>query len=220
MSVLEARELYRFFHSGEEEVKALRGIDLTLGAGEMIALVGPSGSGKSTLLHCLAGLDEPDGGAVYLMNQPISRQSEITKTKLRAKYFGVMRQKDNLISHLSVEENMAMVQALTSHSKESDRKNILDHIGIGKRANSLPAQLSGGELARAGLAVALVCQPKILLLDEPTGEVDSETEADILTMLKDFQRDGGAIVIATHNAAAAKSATHVIKMKDGKIANG
>ena len=220
MSVLEARELYRFFHSGNEEVKALRGVDLKLGAGEMIALVGPSGSGKSTLLHCLAGLDEPDGGAVYVMNQLMSRQSEITKTKLRAKYFGVMRQKDNLISHLSVAENLLMVRSLTFNSQPSRQQNILERIGIAKRANSIPAQLSGGELARAGLAVALVCQPKILLLDEPTGEVDGETEADILKMLGDFQREGGAIVITTHNAAAAKSATRVIKMKDGKVNNG
>ncbi len=219
MSVLEARELYRFFHSGEEEVKALRGVDLTVAAGEMIALVGPSGSGKSTLLHCLAGLDEPDGGAVYVMGQPMSRQSEIIKTKFRAKYFGVMRQKDNLISHLSVAENLLMVQVLAPQPNSSHQKNILDRIGIGKRANSLPAQLSGGELARAGLAVAMVCHPKILLLDEPTGEVDSETEADILNLLSDFQIDGGAIVIATHNAAAAKRASRVITMKDGKISN-
>ena len=220
MKVLEARELYRFFHSDEEEVKALRGVDLTLDEGEMIALVGPSGSGKSTLLHCLAGLDEPDGGAVYVMGQPISRQSEITKTKLRATYFGVMRQKDNLISHLTIAENMAMALALAPHSKEADQINILDRIGIDKRANSIPAQLSGGELARAGLAVALACHPKILLLDEPTGEVDGETEADILKLLENFQREGGAIVIATHNVAAAKCATHVVKMKDGKIDNG
>ena len=220
MSVLEACELYRFFHSGHEEVKALRGVDLSLNAGEMIALVGPSGSGKSTLLHCLAGLDDPDGGAVYVMDQPMSRQSEIIKSKLRAKYFGVMRQKDNLISHLSVAENMSMVHALKSPSKPSQQNSILDRMGIAKREESLPAQLSGGELARAGLAVALVCRPKILLLDEPTGEVDGETEADILNMLGDFQREGGAIVIATHNAAAAKSATRVIKMKDGKVSNG
>ena len=220
MRVLEARELYRFFHSGEEEVKALRGVDLSLNAGEMIALVGPSGSGKSTLLHCLAGLDDPDGGAVYVMDQLITRQSEITKTQLRAKYFGVMRQKDNLISHLSVVENMAMVRALTSNPEPSDQMNILDRIGIAKRANSLPAQLSGGELARAGLAVALACQPKILVLDEPTGEVDGESEADILNVLGDFQRDGGAIIVATHTAAVAKRATCVFKMNDGKITNG
>ena len=220
MSLLEARELYRFFHSGDEEVKALRGVDLSLNAGEMIALVGPSGSGKSTLLHCLGGLDDPDGGAVYVMDQLMSRQSEIIKSKLRAIYFGVMRQKDNLISHLSVAENMSMVYALASDSQPFHQQNILERIGIAKRGNSLPAQLSGGELARAGLAVALVCQPKILLLDEPTGEVDGDTEADILNMLGDFQREGGAIVIATHNAAAAKSATRVIKMKDGKIGNG
>ncbi len=220
MIVLEANELYRFFHTGEEEVKALRGVDLVLHAGEMIALVGPSGSGKSTLLHCLAGLDDPDGGVVCVMGQIMTRQPEITKTKLRAKYLGVMRQKDNLISHLSVSENMLMVRTLTSHSQTSYQDNILYRIGMDKRAHSLPAQLSGGELARASLAAALVCQPKILVLDEPTGEVDVETEADILKALSDFQIEGGAIVIATHNLAAARSATHVIKMKDGKISNG
>lgn len=220
MIVLEAGELYRFFHTGQDEVKALRGVDFTLSAGEMIALVGPSGSGKSTLLHCLAGLDEPDGGTVSVMGQPMSRQPEITKTKLRAKYFGVMRQKDNLISHLSIAENMSMAQALTSNAGSLNQQNILDRFGIAMRANALPAQLSGGELARAGLAVALVCQPNILLLDEPTGEVDGETEAAILNVLDDFQREGGAIVIATHNAAVAKRATRVFKMKDGKISNG
>lgn len=220
MIVLEAGELYRFFHTGQDEVKALRGVDFTLSAGEMIALVGPSGSGKSTLLHCLAGLDEPDGGTVSVMGQPMSRQPEITKTKLRAKYFGVMRQKDNLISHLSIAENMSMAQALTSNAGSLNQQNILDRFGIAMRANALPAQLSGGELARAGLAVALVCQPNILLLDEPTGEVDGETEASILNVLDDFQREGGAIVIATHNAAVAKRATRVFKMKDGKISNG
>lgn len=220
MKVLEACELYRFFHSGEEEVKALRGVDLTLSAGEMVALVGPSGSGKSTLLHCLAGLDEPDGGAVYVMGQIMSRQLEMTKTKLRAKYFGVMRQKDNLISHLSVAENMAMVQSLTSNSVPSTRTRILERIGIARRANALPAQLSGGELARAGLAVAMVGQPKILLLDEPTGEVDGATEIDILNMLGSFQNEGGAIVIATHNTTAAKRTTRTINMKDGKVSNG
>ena len=124
------------------------------------------------------------------------------------------------MSHRSVAENMSLVHARTCKSQPSHQHNMLERIGIAKRAKSLPGQLSGGELARAGLAVALVCQTKILLLDEPTGEVDGETEADILNMLGDFQREGGAIVIATHNAAAAKSATRVIKMKDGKVSNG
>jgi putative ABC transport system ATP-binding protein len=219
MNLVEAQELYRFFHTGEEEVKALRGVDVTLREGEMIVLVGPSGSGKSTLLHCLAGLDDPDGGTVRVMQQVMSRQPEINKTRLRAAYLGIMRQKDNLISHLTVAENIALARSLATNSKPSNSDNILDRIGIAKRATSLPAQLSGGELARAGLAIALACNPVILLLDEPTGEVDGETESSILDLLNDYQRDGGAVVIATHNLAVARRATQVLKMDDGKISN-
>ena len=102
MKLVEAQELYRFFHTGEEEVKALRGVDVTLREGEIIVLVGPSGSGKSTLLHCLAGLDDPDGGTVRVMQQVMSRQPDINKTRLRAAYLGIMRQKDHLISHFTV----------------------------------------------------------------------------------------------------------------------
>ena len=219
MNLVEAQELYRFFHTGEEEVKALRGVDVTVREGEMMVLVGPSGSGKSTLLHCLAGLDDPDGGTVRVMQQVMSRQPEINKTRLRAAYLGIMRQKDNLISHLTVAENIALARSLATNSKPSNSDNILDRIGIAKRATSLPAQLSGGELARAGLAIALACNPVILLLDEPTGEVDGETESSILDLLNDYQRDGGAVVIATHNLAVARRATQVLKMDDGKISH-
>lgn len=219
MNLVEAQELYRFFHTGEEEVKALRGVDVTVREGEMIVLVGPSGSGKSTLLHCLAGLDDPDGGTVRVMQQVMSRQPEINKTRLRAAYLGIMRQKDNLISHLTVAENIALARSLATNSRPSNSDNILDRIGIAKRATSLPAQLSGGELARAGLAIALACNPVILLLDEPTGEVDGETESSILDLLNDYQRDGGAAVIATHNLTVARRATQVLKMDDGKISH-
>lgn len=219
MNLVEAQELYRFFHTGEEEVKALRGVDVTVREGEMIVLVGPSGSGKSTLLHCLAGLDDPDGGTVRVMQQVMSRQPEINKTRLRAAYLGIMRQKDNLISHLTVAENIALARSLATNSRPSNSDNILDRIGIAKRATSLPAQLSGGELARAGLAIALACNPVVLLLDEPTGEVDGETESSILDLLNDYQRDGGAAVIATHNLAVARRATQVLKMDDGKISH-
>ena len=147
----------------------------------------------------------------------MSRQPEITKTRLRAAYMGVMRQKDNLISHLTVGENMNLARSLVVNNKSPNSNNILERIGVAKRATSLPAQLSGGELARAGLAVALACNPPILLLDEPTGEVDGETESSILDLLDDYQRGGGAVVIATHNLAVARRATHVLKMADGKI---
>ncbi len=219
--MLEARELYRFFHSGDEEVKALRGVDVTVNPGDFIALIGPSGSGKSTLLMCLAGLDEPDGGSVLVYSEVITRRPEIEKTRLRSKYFGVMLQKENLFAHLTVAENVRAAQAASGGFVNDDEiTSILERIGMNNRIQSLPAQLSGGEKARAGLAVALARKPSILLLDEPTGEVDAQTEDQILVVLNEYRGAGGSIVVATHNAAVGRVATQILVMKDGKIANG
>ena len=220
MLALEARELYRFFHSGEEEVKALRGVDFSLAEGEMVALVGPSGSGKSTLLMCLSGLDEPDGGKVSIMSEPMSRKPEAAKARLRAKYLGLMQQKNNLFSHLTVAENMAFAQGIAGQQDTGKATNILNRFGIGERSNSLPGQLSGGEKARASLAAALAATPRILLLDEPTGEVDAQSENAILAYLADFCKEGGAVVTATHNETIARAASRVCIMRDGKLSNG
>jgi putative ABC transport system ATP-binding protein len=219
MPVIEARELYRFFHTGNEEVKALRGVDLVLEEGKMVALVGPSGSGKSTLLMCLAGLDEPDGGSVAVMNAPMTRRPESEKLKLRARYLGVMRQKDNLFPHLTVMENIQLAQSFVDRSALVNIDNALERIGMAARKNSLPPQLSGGERARAGVAIAMACRPAALLLDEPTGEVDAETEAAILAVFEDYRREGGSIVVATHNPSVARMADRTFSMKDGRVAN-
>ena len=219
MKTLEANELYRFFHAGDEEVKALRGVNLTLNAGEMIALVGPSGSGKSTLMMCLAGLDEPDGGKVLVCAETMTRRPEIEKSRLRSKYFGVMLQKENLFAHLTVSENLRAAQATNGAYDDAIATSILKRIGLDKRLNALPAQLSGGEKARAGLAVALSRKPMILLLDEPTGEVDAETEGEILAVLEEHRRGGGSIIVATHNSAVGRIATRTLAMKDGRVIN-
>ncbi len=218
--MLEAKELYRFFHSGDEEVKALRGVDFNVGPGEMVALIGPSGSGKSTLLMCLAGLDEPDGGSVHVCSQPITRRPELEKTRLRSKYLGIMLQKENLFAHLTVSENVRAAQVVSGAVDTTLVTTLLKQIGLDRRHNALPAQLSGGEKARAGLAVALSRAPKILLLDEPTGEVDAETESLILIVLETHRKAGGSIVVATHNAAVGRMATRILAMKDGRITHG
>jgi len=217
MQILEARELYRFFHPGDEEIKALRGVDFSLNRGELVALMGPSGSGKSTLLACLAGIDEPDGGMVHAMTVSLSRKPETEKTRLRAMYFGTMMQKNNLLGHLTVLENMSLAQSVLKAPDTDKVDAILSRLGIKQRAESLPAQLSGGERARAGLAVALANAPPILLLDEPTGEVDAETEAAILIALGELATQGTGIVMATHNTAVAKYAHRIVRMRDGKI---
>jgi putative ABC transport system ATP-binding protein len=219
--MLEAKELYRFFHSGDEEVKALRGVDVTVNPGDFIALIGPSGSGKSTLLMCLAGLDEPDGGSVVVCSEVITRRPEYEKTRLRSKYYGVMLQKENLFAHLTVAENVRAAQAASGGVVNDDEvTSILERIGMNNRIQALPAQLSGGEKARAGLAVALARKPSILLLDEPTGEVDAQTEDQILVVLNEYRRAGGSVVVATHNAAVGRVATKILAMKDGRLANG
>jgi len=217
VQILAAAELYRFFHTGDEEIKALRGVDFSLYRGELVALMGPSGSGKSTLLACLAGIDEPDGGMVHAMTVPLSRRPEIEKTRLRATYFGTMLQRNNLLDHLTVLENIYLAQSVLKYPDSAKIDEILSRLGIKQRAESLPAQLSGGERARAGLGVALANAPPILLLDEPTGEVDAETEATILNVLGELASQGSGIVMATHNTAVAKYAHRIARMRDGKF---
>ena len=219
MHLLEARELYRFFHSGDEEVKALRGMDVVLDEGEMIALVGPSGSGKSTLLMCLAGLDEPDGGEVLIAGERMTRRDETSKTRLRSRMMGIMLQSNNLFAHLTIAQNVRLAQEVDGQTDSRRAGAIMERIGLASRANALPSQLSGGERARAALTVALARKPKLLILDEPTGEVDAGTEASILQVLGEHRHRGGSIVVATHNVAVASNAGRVLPMKDGRLAD-
>ena len=217
MALLEARELYRFYHSGDEEVKALRGVDVRIEPCEMVAFIGPSGSGKSTLLMCLAGLDEPDGGEVLVLGERMTRREEKFKTELRSRAMGIMLQTNNLFAHLNVTQNVNLAQSVFGDSDKDWAKAIVERLGIAARANALPAELSGGERARAALAVALARKPKILVLDEPTGEVDTNAEAVILDVLHEHCTKGGAVVVATHNEALAKKASRVLPIKDGKF---
>lgn len=213
---LEAASLYRFFHAGDEEVLALRGVSLTVAAGEMLAIVGPSGSGKSTLLSCLAGLDEPDGGQVRVAGHVLTRRSEARRAAIRAEYIGVLFQSDNLFGHLDVEGNLRLAQALSRRNEAARRKEVLTQVGLNARATSRPAQLSGGEAVRAGLAVALVNDPAVLLADEPTGELDSSTERQILELLLRQAAAGHAVVVATHSDAVAAAADRVMELVGGK----
>jgi len=214
---LEAQELYRFFHTGDEEVLALRGVSLAADAGETVAVVGPSGSGKSTLLACLAGLDRPDGGTVRIDGLPISRRSEAERAAIRARSVGVVYQADNLISHLTVDGSVALAQRLGGSTRPPNRRDLLDRLGIGRRARAYPAQLSGGEAVRAALVVALANDPVVLVADEPTGELDSSTERQVLDLLQDRAEAGMAVVVATHSEAVAAAAHRVVRLGDGMV---
>ena len=215
--VLEAASLYRFFRSSDEETLALRGVSLTLRRGELVAVVGPSGSGKSTLLACLAGLDEPDGGAVRVGGQRISHRPEPLRARLRARRIGVLYQDRNLLGHLTVEQNVRLVQRMAGGSACSHPRVLLASLGIGERGPAHPNQLSGGELARAGLAVALANDPLVVLADEPTGELDTATESDVLAILRSRASGGAAILIASHSPAVAAIADRIITLADGQV---
>lgn len=217
MPILEAFDLYRFFHADEEETLALRGINLSLDEKEIVAVMGPSGSGKSTMLACLSGLDEPDGGYVQLLGQRITRRPEGVRAALRACEIGIVLQADNLFSHLSVEDNIRLQMKLGGNVNEKRLSELLDSVGLSKRRHAYPYQISGGEAARAALAVALANDPKLLLADEPTSEVDAETEKHILQLIKSHRDRGGTALIATHSKALAAHADRIVQLVDGRV---
>jgi putative ABC transport system ATP-binding protein len=216
--VLEATNLYRFFHAGDDEALALQGVSLALEPGEIVAVTGPSGSGKSTLLACLAGLDEPDGGMVRLRGERLSRRSEEERARMRARDIGMLFQQHNLVAHLNVASNVALAQGLAPEGANPARRDeLLQRVGIAQRAHARPTQLSGGELARAGLAVALANSPAVVLADEPTGELDEATADRVIDLLRRQADDGSAVLIVTHNQAVAARADREIRLRDGKV---
>jgi putative ABC transport system ATP-binding protein len=216
-AVLDAQSLYRFFHAGDDETLALRGVSLEVQAGELVAVTGPSGSGKSTLLACLAGLDEPDGGVVRIAGERLSRRPEELRARMRSRHIGVLYQQVNLIAHLSVADNVAMAQRLGG-GVSGAASGVLEGCAIAHRAGARPAQLSGGELARAGLAVALANDPPVVLADEPTGELDEITAERILDLLAGRANTGAAVLVVTHSPQIAARADREIRLRDGQLA--
>jgi putative ABC transport system ATP-binding protein len=216
--LLEAESLYRFFHAGDDETLALQGVSLSVAPGEVVSVTGPSGSGKSTLLACLAGLDEPDGGMVRVDGERLSRRSEEERARVRARRIGMLFQQANLVGHLSVTDNVTLAQRLAGSSTPAGwREEVLERCGITARAHARPSQLSGGELARAGLAVALANDPKVLLADEPTGELDSVTAQRVLELLHGRAAEGAAVLIVTHSPEVAAMSDREIRLRDGRV---
>jgi putative ABC transport system ATP-binding protein len=218
-ALLQAESLYRFFHAGDDETLALQGVSLAVDAGEVVAVTGPSGSGKSTLLACLAGLDEPDGGKVIVDGERLSRRPEEQRAAIRARRIGMLFQQSNLIGHLSVADNIALARELAGSSSIPPewRDEVLERCGLTARAHARPSQLSGGELARAGLAVALANNPRVLLADEPTGELDAVTAKRILGLLHERSADGAAVLIVTHSPEIAAMSDREICLRDGRV---
>ena len=217
MKPLEARGLHRFYRRGGNEVGALLDVSLTCEAGETVAVTGPSGSGKSTLLGLLAGLDNPDGGAVHVAGERLSHQSPTVAARLRARHIGVLTQSSGLLGHLSVLENVRFAASLRAGSGPSPEE-LVEGLGLQAVSRAVPRTLSGGETARAGLAVALAGSPSVLLADEPTAEVSSDEEHTILDLLRQWRPREGATVIVTHAAPVAAHADRIVHLVDGRVA--
>jgi len=216
-ALLQARDLYRFYRASDEETLALRGISLTVAGGHVLVVSGPSGSGKSTLLACLAGLDEPDGGSVWVRGTRLSHRPEPERSALRARHVGILFQSANLLEHLTVWRNIELAQRLARRRDAGRARALLDAVGLGRRGGARPSELSGGEAVRAGLAVALANNPDVLIADEPTGELDGGTEAAVLRLIRDQAAGGTAVVIASHSPAVTGLADQVLRIKDGQL---
>lgn len=217
--LLEARGLVKRYEAGAVTA-ALNGVDFAVGPGEFVAIMGPSGCGKSTLLHLLGGLDKPTAGEVYLGGRRTDTLNEAQRAVLRRNEIGFVFQFFNLVGNFSVADNVDMPALLAGRSRAEARQRratLLQELGIGDKADKVPAQLSGGERQRVALARALINRPAVLLADEPTGNLDTANTREVLALLNRYHQAGQTIVLVTHDPQVASIADRVVTMRDGRI---
>ena len=219
--IISADEVQKTYHSGVVEVSVLKGVDLHVSRGEMVAIMGPSGCGKTTLLNCLSGLDEIDGGRVVIDGIELHSLSDNERSDYRAERMGFVFQLYNLLPVLSAVENVEMPLLISGVSSGDARKRSLeqlDQVGLAERANHLPAELSGGERQRVTIARALVNRPAIVWADEPTGDLDSETANGIIDLMTELNKtEGQTFIVVTHSREVGDRAHRIIRMRDGII---
>ena len=219
--IVVARKLTKIYDSGEIEVRALRGVNLDVRKGEMVAVMGPSGCGKTTLLNCLSGIDEFNGGEVWIAGHRLSKMNDNEKTDFRALKMGFIFQNYNLLPVLKSVENVELPLLVRGDDpKESRRRAIaaLEAVGLHEEANKKPAELSGGQQQRVSIARALVNEPDIVFGDEPTGNLDSETTHEVLDVMKRLHKEKGlTFIIVTHDSTVGNSTERVILMRNGQI---
>lgn len=222
MKILETKQLKKYYGSGDTLVKALDGIDLSVLQGEFVSIVGTSGSGKSTLLHMLGGLDRPTSGVVRVEGRDISKLKDEELTIFRRRKIGFVFQSYNLVPVLNVYENIVLPVELDGNQVDTAYvKDIIEVLGLEKKKYNLPSQLSGGQQQRVAIARAIASKPAILLADEPTGNLDSVTSQDVLSLLKvTSDRFGQTVVMITHNEEIAQLADRIVRIEDGRIKGG
>jgi ABC-type lipoprotein export system ATPase subunit len=223
MALLDLRGVRKTYHLGEVDLPVLKGVSLEIGSGELVALMGASGSGKSTLMNILGCLDHPTAGEYWLDGQEISGASSNDRAKLRNRLIGFVFQNFNLLPRTSALENVIMpLSYCAEHLHEKEMKHraveLLGRVGLAERMDHQPSQLSGGQQQRVAIARSLVNRPRLLLADEPTGNLDSRTSEEILQMFRDLNRDEGlTIILVTHDPSVAEHAQRVIHIRDGLI---
>ena len=220
-AIIVAKGVLKTYDTGKVRVEALRGVDLTVPRGEMVAIMGPSGCGKTTLLNCFSGLDSTDAGEIWIENMEIHKLPDDERSDYRARRMGFVFQLYNLIPVLSSVENVEMPLLVAGvNGGESRRRSMemLDQVGLVDWASHLPGELSGGQRQRVTIARALVNKPAIVWADEPTGDLDSETAGEIIDLMCDLNRtDGQTFVVVTHSIDVGKRAHRIVRMRDGRI---
>ena len=218
---LQASNLWKLYQAGESTVEAVRGVDLTVHAGEMVAIMGPSGCGKTTLLNILSGIDEPTAGMVNVNGQPLYGISDDQRTDLRGSQFGFIFQDFNLLPVLSAVENVELpllLQGVAANEARTTAMEALARVGLGDRFEHRPAELSGGQQQRVAVARAIVHSPSIILCDEPTGNLDTATSGEVMTLLRAMNQDEGTtFLIVTHDETIAEACQRTITMQDGVV---
>jgi len=218
--ILTIRGVRKTFEAEQAPVRALRGVDLDVGTGEFIAVMGPSGCGKSTLLNLIAGLDAPDEGEIVLGDQTLTGHNEDWLARMRRHEIGMVFQFFNLLEGMTVLENVALpaiIGGSRRRAAETHARNLLDLLGLGPKANEVPAVLSGGQRQRLAIARALANEPTQLLADEPTGALDSEGGQEVLELFRRLHADGQTIIMVTHSDEVAARSSRIVRMRDGRI---
>ena len=220
MALIEIKDVYKIYNPGENEVRALDGVSLTIDEGEFVAIIGQSGSGKSTLMNTLGLLDRPTSGEYYLSGRDVSTLTDDEQSEIRNKQIGFIFQGFNLIPSLTAIDNVELPLVYRGMKKEERNRlsmEALERVGLGKRIYHRPSQMSGGQQQRVAIARAVAARPPVILADEPTGNLDSSSGREVMRILHELNDEGRTIILITHDNEIAEEANRVIRIQDGKI---